>query len=78
MFGGVFGDGPLRGFVEQLHLFLVDGDHNTFAAALRVELAGDGEHGVADFFSREPACAHVPEQAILGIEARRRRDAGRL
>ena len=44
-----------------------------FAAELRVEISGDGEHGISDLFRSESAKVKLPEKIIERVEGCRGR-----
>ena len=67
MLVGVFGDAPLGRIVKQIDQRLFDGNHDAAAALPPVELAADGQHGVADFLGGQAAGRAAPQQAVGGV-----------
>ena len=67
MLAAIRSDRPLSRFVEQLNQFRIDRNDDARSARFGVQLAGGGEHGVADFFGIEPAAAKTPQQSISRI-----------
>ena len=49
--------------------FVGQGRHDRPAAQLEIERSRDGVHGVPQRFCLQPAAIHLPEKAIVGIDA---------
>ena len=52
---------------DQVLDFLFDGGEHAGALHLGIQLARNGQHGVADPFGIEPAPVHPAEERVLGI-----------
>ncbi len=74
VFGRVAVDGPevddLGLGEDQVLDFLLERRDHARPAHLGIELARDGQHGVADPLGVEPAAVHAAEERVLGIIGR--------